>query len=203
MRPTPRPAGLAVAFVAAMLLAGCTRPVRDVTPMSPAERTAALESITRWEARGRIALKSPEVNGQGTFRWLQADDLTELRIAGPFGAGAYEIRWTPGRVTVLTGRGEVAAEHSGPDAAARFLQQEVGWSLPVGHTRYWLRGLAGPGTPGAATRNEAGLLVALVQDGWDINYADYVPVQGLALPGKLVLSGPAGRIRLVVDHWDF
>ena len=109
--------GLAVAILAATLLAGCARPVREAPAMGPVERAAALARITRWEARGRIALKSPGANGQGTFRWMQSDDVTVLRISGPFGAGAYEIRWQPAQLTILSGRGEVAAERAGPDAA--------------------------------------------------------------------------------------
>ena len=71
------------------------------------------------------------------------------------------------------------------------------------NTRYWLRGLEGPATPAAVTRDGNGLLALLSQDGWDISYDSYRSSQGIDLPGKLVLSGPAGRVRMVIDEWDF
>jgi outer membrane lipoprotein LolB len=169
--------------------------------VDPAGRRAAIEAAGNWEARGRIALKAPGTSGQGSFAWVQTGDTTVIRVAGPFGAGAYEIRWEPARLTVLSGRGEVAADYAGPDAAQRFLEEQLGWSLPVANARYWLLGLAGPGTTAVETLDGSGLLAALVQDGWDVTYGEYRPEGPVALPRKLVLSGAAGRIRLVIDDW--
>jgi outer membrane lipoprotein LolB len=191
------------ALVTGVLAGGCAAPARmgGITPVDPAARRAAIEAAGNWEARGRIALKAPGASGQGNFAWVQAGDTTVLRVAGPFGAGAYEIRWEPERLTVLSGRGEVAADYTGPDAARRFLEEQLGWSLPVANARYWLLGLAGPATSAIESRDGSGLLAALVQDGWDVSYGEYRQQGAVALPRKLVLSSPAGRIRLVVDDW--
>ena len=157
--------------------------------MSPAERQAALASITRWEARGRIALKSPGASGQGNFRWIQSDDVTVLKVAGPFGAGAYEIRWEPARITVLSGRGEVAADYAGPDAAARLLEQELGWAWPLANTRYWLRGLAVP--PLSDPRAISRIMVSLTRTGG--TPLRRAPSGQRARPPASVMTGPAGR----------
>jgi outer membrane lipoprotein LolB len=188
----------------AALLGGCAAPSRmgERPVMDPAGRRAAIESVGNWEARGRIALKTPGTSGQGNFAWVQTGDTTVLRVAGPFGAGAYEIHWEPARLTVLSGRGEVAADYTGPDAARRFLEEQLGWSLPVANARYWLLGLAGPGAAAVETFDDSGLLAALVQDGWDVSYGEYRPQGALDLPRKIALSGAAGRIRLVSDHWE-
>ena len=107
------------ALVAGVLLGGCAAPSRigQVPATDPAARRAAIGAVGSWEARGRIALKTPGTSGQGNFAWLQTGDRTVLRVAGPFGAGAYEIRWEPARLTVLAGRGEVKADYTGPMAA--------------------------------------------------------------------------------------
>jgi len=192
------------ALAAGSLLGGCAAPSRvgEGPAVDPAGRRAALEALDTWEARGRIALKAPGASGQGSFAWLQTGDRTVLRIAGPFGTGAYEIHWTPARLTVLSARGEVAHDYNGPDAARRFLAEQLGWSLPVANARYWLLGLAGPATVAAETRDNGGLLAALVQDGWDVTYDEYRPEGGFDLPRKLVLTGAEGRIRLVIDRWN-
>lgn len=195
---------LLLAAATASLLNGCTAPARVAGPVtSPAERRAAIAAVSNWEARGRIALKTPGTSGQGNFAWTQTGDRTVLRVAGPFGSGAYEIRWDPQRLTVLSKTGEVAADYTGPDAAERFLAEQLGWTLPVANARYWLLGLAGPATTAAETLDEAGLLAVLAQDGWDVTYGEYRPAGRVSLPRKLVMSGGASRIRLVIDDWQF
>lgn len=205
MGPRPRRAHwLLAATVAAFLLAGCTAaPRRDgVAPVDPAARRAALMAVDSWEARGRMALKAPGAGGQGSFTWQQAGDRTVLRVAGPFGSGAYEVRVEPARLTVLSARGEVAADYTGPDAAERFLTAQLGWSLPVANARYWLLGLAGPGSVATETADARGLPAGLVQDGWAVAWQDYVPEGAVELPRKLVLTAPDRRLRLVIDEWQ-
>ena len=195
---------LLLAAMTGGLLAGCaTREKVSEASMSPVERRAALEAVSTWEARGRIALKAPGASGQGSFTWTQAGDRTVLRVAGPFGADAREIRWDPERLTVLSGRGEVAADYAGPDAAQRFLEEQLGWSLPIANARRWLLGLAGLDTPAVETLDDAGLLARLGQDGWEVRYDEYWPEGRIVLPRKLVLQSAAGRIRLVIDQWQF
>jgi outer membrane lipoprotein LolB len=186
------------------LLAGCaTREKVSGPPTSLAERRAAIEAVSTWEARGRIALKTPGASGQGSFTWTQTGDRTVLRVAGPFGADAREIRWDPERLTVLSGRGEVAADYAGLDAAQRFLDEQLGWSLPIANARRWLLGLAGLESPAVETLDGAGLLAGLAQDGWEVRYDEYWPEGRIILPRKLVLQSAAGRIRLVIDQWQF
>jgi len=203
-RPGQPAACLLVAVMAGGLLAGCaTREKVSGPPTSPAERRAAIEAVSAWEARGRIALKTPGASGQGSFTWTQTGDQTVLRVAGPFGADAREIRWDPERLTVLSGQGEVAADYAGPDAAQRFLEEQLGWSLPIANARRWLLGLAGLDTPAVETLDDAGLLAGLGQDGWEVRYDEYWPEGRIVLPRKLVLQSAAGRIRLVIDQWQF
>jgi outer membrane lipoprotein LolB len=193
---------LPLAFAGAGLLAGCaTRGPVGEAGLSPATRRATLEALTGWEARGRIALKTPGASGQGSFAWIQTGESAVLRVSGPFGAGAYEIRWDPARLSVVSKRGEVAADYAGPDAAERFLDDQLGWSLPVAHTRHWLLGLPGPDSSAVETLNPGGLLAGLTQDGWQVRYDEYRSQGGIAMPRKLVLESAAGRIRLVIDAW--
>ena len=191
-------------MLACGLLASCATQERaGELNVTPSERRAAIEAVDTWEARGRIALKMPGASGQGSFTWLQTGNRTLLRVAGPFGAEAREIRWEPERLTVLSGQGEVAVDYAGPDAAERFLQEQLGWSLPVANARRWLLGLAGLDSPAIETLDGAGLLASLAQDGWQISFDEYRPEGGIVLPRKLVMQSAAGRIRLVIDQWRF
>ena len=203
-RPNQPAACLLLAVVTGVLLAGCaTRDKVSGPTTNPAERRMAIEAVSSWEARGRIALKTVGASGQGRFTWTQTGDRTVLRVAGPFGADAHEIRWDPERLTVLSGGGEVAADYAGPNAAQRFLEEQLGWSLPVASARRWLLGLTGLDSPAVETIDGAGLLAGLAQDGWQVRYDEYQPAGSIALPRRLVLQSAAGRIRLVIDQWQF
>ncbi|MEO8224896.1 MAG: lipoprotein insertase outer membrane protein LolB [Gammaproteobacteria bacterium] len=200
-------ARLLLAILATTMLGGCATRERAAAPeLSPEARRASLQSLATWEARGRIALDMPAASGQGSFAWSQSGDQTVLRVAGPFGAGGYEIHWDPERLRVLSNRGDVAVDYAGPGSAERFLTEQLGWSLPVANARYWLLGLAGPDSP-AVEAVEAGdgaeRLAGLTQDGWQVRYGEYRRQRGLDLPRKLVLESAAGRIRLVIDQWQF
>lgn len=205
MPPSARwPSSLPLLLLVAGLVAGCATGERAGMPsLGIAERRAALEALDTWEARGRIALKSPATSGQGNFVWRQTGDRAVLRVSGPFGAGAWEVREEPGRLIVLSARGEVAADYTGPDAAEKFLEEHLGWSLPIGMARHWILGLAGPDSRAVETREAGGLLAGLSQDGWQVRYDEYRSHGGIDLPRKLVLESTPRRIRLVIDAWEF
>ena len=145
----------------------------------------------------------PDESGQGSFSWSQAGDATVLRVSGPFGAGGWEIRWDPTRLLVMTSRGTVTADYAGPDAAERLLEEQLGWSLPVANARHWLLGLPGPDSPAVETSDDAGRLASLSQDGWQVRYTEYRRQGGLDLPHRLEFESAAGRVRLVIDRWQF
>lgn len=192
-----------------LLLAGCaTQPRVAAISVDPAARRALLEAQPKWEARGRIAVKAPNASGQGSFTWQQDGDSSVIRVSGPFGAGGYEIHWDPARLIVTTSRGAVAADYTGPEAAQRFLDGQLGWSLPVADARRWLLGLSGSGSTGMETVGADGLLAGLVQGDWRVDFSDYLPstippATTVYLPRKLTAESPDARIRLVIDDWRF
>lgn len=185
------------------LLAGCvTQRVEAPASAEPAAlRQERLLGLAQWEARGRVAFKSADKGGQGSLQWLQAGSVARIRLSGPFGAGAYEISWMPGQITVYSGGAEAALEYLGPDAADRFLVEQVGWSFPVGSVRYWLLGLADPATPAAAQADAQGRLKELQQSGWVVRYEDYAQGAATWLPHKLVIEREDVRVRFVIDKW--
>ena len=122
---------------------GCATIQPAVSPTRE-DQVAGLLALEQWELRGRIAVKNSTDGGQAKIHWRQSGDTSQIRFTGPFGAGAYELLWKPGLVTVTDGRGEQAMEYRGADAAEDFLREQLGWSFPAGSTRYWVMGLADP-----------------------------------------------------------
>ncbi len=165
-------------------------------------RRADLSAVSTWELRGRVAIKSDQGGGQGKLRWTQSDNEAQVNIAGPFGAGAVEIRWTPDEILITDGKGEVAAGLVGPDAASRFLQAQLGWSFPILSTPYWLLGVPSPAAPYRESFDAQGWLQTIEQQTWTIRYDGFAERAGHWLPRKLSLQSAEGRLRVVIDHWE-
>lgn len=186
-----------------LLLAGCALQ-REVpgTSVSWEARRDRLAALDGWDLRGRIAVKSGNEGGQGQLDWQQRDEDARLRISGPFGVGAWGIRFNDREILVTDGNGEVAASYSGADAADRFLEARLGWSFPAVSARYWLLGIPAPGLPYREHYDAAGWLVAIDQQGWSVRYDGFSRRGDYWLPRRLTVENTGGRLRLVLDDFS-
>lgn len=191
-------------------LAGCTLQREALAPRAgDSGRIATLVGLDPWSARGRIAVRTDRVagqmndqtGGQAELDWLQRGAETRLRVNGPLGAGAVELRWTPQRLTVSRGNGEERREFAGPDDADRFLVEQFGFRFPVQSARYWLLGVPDPATAAELRAGPDDRVQGFVQYGWSVSYVRFARVAGLLLPVRLVLERPGTRLKLVIDRW--
>ena len=190
-------------LVLALLSSGCALQ-RQVPGTSLAwdARRGELAAIDAWDLRGRIAVKSGDSGGQGRIDWQQRDADAWLKVSGPFGLGAWEIRFNEREIVVTDGKGEVTASYSGPDAADRFLRGQLGWSFPAVSARYWLLGIPAPGLPYREQYDDAGWLVAIEQQGWSVRYDGFSEREMHWLPRKISVENDSGRLRLVMDDFS-
>jgi len=186
-----------------LLLSGCALQ-RQVPGTSVAwdQRRAELSALADWDLNARLAVKSADQGGQGRLDWQQRAAEARLNVSGPFGMGAYEIRFNADEILVTDGNGEVTAAYTGADAADRFLQSQLGWSFPAISSRYWLLGVPAPGLPYRERFDDEGWLVAIEQQGWSVRYDGFKQHQDIWLPRKLSLENASGRLRLVVDKFS-
>lgn len=191
----------------AIVLSGCVlqRPESGIAgPQTRTEwnaRRDSLAQIERWDARGRIAVRSESGGEQGNMRWRQSPDMSQIQLSGPFGAGAFEIRFEAERVTVTDKNGTIKQSFSGPDAAEQFLEQQLGWSFPASSVRYWMLGLLDPGHDGKEVFDQAGSLVGLHQNGWVLSYDSFALYQDYWIPRKFVMETDTARVRVIIDDW--
>ncbi len=193
---------VAVPALVLVILGGCTlvRPAAE-PPLDWAVRDDRVAALLDWQARGRLAVKSARGGGQGDMLWRQTADAARIRVSGPFGAGAYEIRWDPRTVSVTSRNGESVREWRGATAAETFLGEQLGWPFPAASTRWWLLGLADPASPALREFTAQGELMRLEQLGWTISYERYAPTAGLLMPARLTLESGEARLRVVIDRW--
>lgn len=181
----------------ASLVAGCAGLQREEAPQPlPAD----ISELQRWQARGRLAVSAAQQGGSGSFEWLQRRDASEIQIRGPVGIGGVRLELKgPGAqpdLVLETSDGQRVES----DAAWAELQARLGASVPAGHLRYWLLGLAAPGEHRWLEQTRPGI-VTLEQDGWRIDYQRFTDEPGLRVPLRMNASSGDARVRIIIDRW--
>lgn len=184
------------------VLAGCA----GVPPHTSGNEKAAwqqhaawLRAQADWSLQGRFALNVGRRGWTAALRWVEHNGAYRIDISDPLGRTVAQLKGQPGRVTLRSdGRSPRTAA-----SAAKLMQAELGWSLPVAGLRYWVRGLPAPGSSPMSMRFDgSGRLVRLRQDGWDVSYLDYDNAFGAqSLPVRLVLINGDVRLTLLIDRW--
>ena len=186
-------------LLAVAMLPGCGSPPRfDPDGFARWEqRRDRISSITRFGFNGRLALRTARDALNARVQWTQDEDEYRVRLGGLIGEAAAELRGGPAGVAL---RDRDGVHHA--DSPESLLQERLGWSFPLEGLRYWVLGIAAPGT--AVERldlDRRGLPSLLLQSGWRIVYRRYSDVGGLALPERLDLERAELEARLVVGHW--
>lgn len=175
------------AWLPALLLAACAS-----VPAPPAGPPVG--PAPNWTLGGRIGIQTEAQSLSGNLRWQHRPDFDSLLLTSPLGQGVARIERSAGGVT-LDVPGE--APRTAPDAET-LTRDALGYALPVAGLAWWVQALPDPGRPFDAARDASGRLERLKQDGWTIDYLQYVETR----PRKLTLSRDGLEIRLVADEWQ-
>jgi outer membrane lipoprotein LolB len=182
------------------LLAGCAAP----TTLPDAERTAAvweaqqeqLAALDTWILVGKAGLRTPQESTSANLDWSQHPHYYRMLISGPFGSGRNLLEGREGRFSLTNADGRFVAET--PEA---LMQEQLGWSLPVSSLSDWIRGLPAGHSQYQLEHDDSGFPQRLRQDGWDIDYRDWIQVESLWLPRRLIMEYDDLRVTLVVTEW--
>ena len=186
------------------LLSGCAGLTSHETlsgqgnPAQWKQHKEQLSSIDGWQIDGKVGVRAPKDSGSGTLFWLQRQDYFDIRLAGPMGRGAARLTGRPGAVSLdAANQGQFQAE-----SAEALLQQQLGWSLPVAHLFWWIRGLPAEDSKSRLTLDSESRLAKLEQDDWQVEYLSYVQQNGYWLPERMKLHGANLDITLVIKDWQ-
>lgn len=203
------PFRLLIAACCLALLSGCAGLTSRETLSGQGDRglwqnhKEQLSKLNSWEISGKIGIRAERRDGKlesasATLFWLQRQDYFDIRLAGPMGGGAARLTGRPGKVRLD------AANQGSVEAATgeELLQQQLGWSLPVAHLFWWIRGLPASDSPSSLTLSSDSRLAALEQDDWKVEYLSYVEQNGYWLPERIKLHGSKLDITLVIKDWQ-
>ena len=189
---------------AGLLLTGCAA-IQPITQPSgsPAaayqQHLASLADIKQFKLHGRIGVQTEGKGFSGTTHWQHDDAGDNIVLFSPLGGQVAAIKTTTTGVELVTSDGK---SFSAKDAETLTLQN-LGWGLPMQGLTDWVLGRPASGSNASdMIWDSAGRLTKLKQDGWEIEYADYVDVSGQQLPGKINLRNPRLYLKLVIEQWE-
>ena len=186
-----------------LVLAACSGlqprpPETSAAPEVYRQHLAQLESIEHFDVRGRIGVQTNPRGFSGGLRWQHAAATDAILLYSPLGGQVAQIDTSSSRVVLTTNDGK---RYEAADAAA-LTQKTLGWSLPMHGLPDWVLGRPSGATGGEARWDANGRLVTLQQDGWDIEYDEYVAVDGQQLPTRVTLKSPKVNLKLVIEQWS-
>jgi outer membrane lipoprotein LolB len=182
---------LAAALLLVLALGACATP--SLVP--PALVPPSLAG--NWSLQGRIGIRTDDQSLSGQIHWQHRADADELLITSPLGHGVARIVSDSEGVTLEVPN--EAARHA-PDAES-LTREVLGYGLPVSGLTWWVRASPAPGRGFEVTRDTAGRIAQLKQDGWVIDYLQYAD-DAPTRPRKLVVARNGLEIRLVADTWQ-
>jgi outer membrane lipoprotein LolB len=157
-----------------------------------------LRTIDEWQVQGRVAVRAGEEGWSAHFDWQQQGDAYRIRLRGPFGQGAVELRGDAHGVWMRQpDRPEVFAS----DAEA-LLERETGLRLPVSGLRSWLLGMPVEDIAADYEWDAQGVLSEIDQSGWHIAYNRYQQNGSLRLPARMRLERDTLQVKFVIDTWQ-
>lgn len=188
-----------LACLALLALAACqTLPPIPITPWPT--RRAALQATENYAFNGQLAAATASEGFSASLRWRQQGAVSDLLLRAPLGVGGAHLSFEGALLRVTVSDGTLLE-----GAAARAeLVRLLGFEPPLSSLRYWLLGVPDPMAPAAAeTLDAAQRLSQLRQDGWQVDYGEYLH-SGAAqwLPRRLVLQRGALKLKLRVSSWQ-
>lgn len=167
-------------------LAGCAT--------APAPVTGAREHATVWTLSGRLGIQTDSQSLSGNLDWRHRPGLDVIVLATPLGQGVARIERRPGEVVL-----DIPNQPTRRAADAETLMQDaLGYSLPLAGLVSWVQARPDPRRPADVTRDAAGRVERIVQDGWTVDYLQYAEDR----PRKLALVRGGLELRLVMDSWQ-
>lgn len=196
--------------LSAILCLSCTAPLKRPPDVYLQQLWQARESkllpIQHWELRGRLAVRTDERGGQAALTWKRDATQHSIRLNGPLGRGV--VRVTQDETGAQLQDAEQRVFYA--TNAEELLYRYTGWQLPLANLNYWVRGVPVPELPVTRELDDAGRLKTLTQQGWKVQYQEYVRFEAHDLPKRFTLTytpelasleRPAMDVRLVIDHW--
>jgi outer membrane lipoprotein LolB len=173
------------------LLAACA-PLQPVPGSAAVVRTA----IPYFEVDGRLSATDGERAASGQIEWRHAQSADRWTAYSPLGQIVARLDSNAAGAELLMADGGRQRAAS----AAELLPALLGVDLPLSRLPSWIQ--ASPQADADVRGlDDAGRPSLVIDQGWRIDYTEYLSPAPDALPRRLEISRGDARVRLVIDRW--
>lgn len=169
---------------------------------TPAElHQAHLNQVTQIEQfylQARIGIQSNGKGSSGSTRWRHNSNGNEISMLSPIGGTVAKIMSDSNGITLTTNDGKVLQATD----AETLTEQHLGWRLPLSGLPDWVLGRPSQGLVQKLEWDNQGLIAKLEQNGWKIEYLEYMQTDNYRLPKKINLHSNKLTLKLVIENWS-
>ena len=175
------------------------------------QRQVDFEQQAMWQYSAKMGIVTENINEQANIVWSFSNQLNDVRLFGPFGAGQVQLEFDEYGVRLSDKDGVVHQGYAANgDTAEKLLSEIAGLPIPLDALSYWMFVLPKPGTVFEYQLDEQDDLTVLKQLGWLIQYSDYRDYGGNLLPRKLTatrtrlgVTTQRVTVKLVTKDWQW
>ncbi|QIW09274.1 lipoprotein insertase outer membrane protein LolB [Francisella sp. LA112445] len=158
-----------------------------------------LLKLDNWQIRGVLGIIYNDKAESANYIYTQDGDKFSIKLYGPLGIGSVQIKGDPSQVTLENSKGQ---KIQAKDAKSLMLEQ-LGWYVPVGGLKYWVKGVAIPSIKYKSKLNQNNLTETLQQNNWNISYKNYQFVGSkYPLPSRIRMDRDNLIIKIVIKSWQ-
>ena len=181
----------ALALASALAMAACA-------PLPPLAQAPTLIRSTHaaFEIDTRLSATDGERAVSGQIEWQHAPAFDRWTAYSPLGQIVARLDSTPAGAELLLADGK--RHHA--ESAASLLPALLGVDLPLTRLPQWIQA-SPPSDAEVREVDSHGRPQLLIDQGWRIDYTDYLDTTAAALPRRMEISRGDARVRLVIDRW--
>lgn len=188
-------------FIIAILLLLSACSTSPKVPPPDRDNQEWVYELQDWSLDARISISQPKSGRIDSARlnWEQRQDNYHIHLsAGPFNQTVAIMLGQPGYTEMHVAGEEDYYTAQSPEA---LMQAILGWSLPIRHAVWWVRGVPDPTLPHSITTQENNY--RFTQAGWDIDILRYQEVSNnQRLPSRIRLIHREITVNLVIASWE-
>lgn len=158
---------------------------------------ATLANIQTFSLKGRLGVVTQKKGFSGGIEWQHQTSTDNIDVFSPVGGKVANIAKTPDQVVLTDQKNHQIKAND----AETLTETTLGFRLPLSGLSDWAIGRPTTSKIEASSWDAQGRLTALKQDGWNIDFENYLESNGTFLPTKIVLKSEKVNLKLLVETW--
>ncbi len=181
----------AVLFCVCITLSfGCATNKKIIQTKVPSDSYDQLE-FSSWRADGRFSLNHKEESFNAKFKWIQRDQLYELRVSGPLGMNPFIIKGNDYGIQAIDGNNKEQLD------SFEVITQE----LPIQFLKYWIMGYPSPESVSENVILSQGY-TEFTQFDWNIKINEYQQNKTINFPKRIYINNTKTNVNIIIDKWQ-